>query len=619
MLLHKQPTASQRYRKLIPVLCCAAGLSVAGCTGKILEPSAEESDSTGSSGPGSEGPGNGGPGNGGPGNEGPGADVPPGRSFAFTCSAGPETPPSTATRRLTRDQLVASVRALLDARLGALADSAWVEISVALDRIPRDIVSTEEDFTRMSQAVGQSHVDAWFAVGRAVAGAVTANADRRRAFIGSCAEAPNRACVEAFVRSFGRKVFRRPVTTAELQFFVDTVYEDASGVDAWSNTITALLASPPFLYAFEIGTTENAQDEVRRLTPYELAARLALHFWRTGPDDALLDAAESGRLSDPESYRAEVRRVFEDPRTRATLDAFVVDWLDLHRVPDPSQSLDRADFIALAGENPPYATLRAEAIQEVLDLVRHHVWSEPSSFADLMTSTLGFARTPRLAALYGLDEPWQEGDVPLTLGTGRPGPLTRVALLLNDQATTRPIIKGVRVRNRFLCDDLRLPANMDDIRMEVPDRSESLRQKIETLTEQPGSTCQGCHSSINAAGFALEGFDPIGRARQQETRYDDSGELEVTHPIDSEGEVNVDGRSVPVQGAGDLARWLSESDQARACFARKYVRFTFGRQEALDADGCLMESIRSSLESGATLASVFESIALHPAFAVVRK
>jgi hypothetical protein len=528
-------------------------------------------------------------------------------------------PPVVETRRLTRDQLEGAVRGLLAPRLGAELETAWTAVAEALAQVPRDIPSDQQDYARMSQAVGQAHVDAWYGVARAVAELATASAARRRAFFGDCAESAEPACVEAFVRRFGEAALRRPLEPAKVRFYVDDVFGANGGVMGWRDVVTALLSSPSFLYAFELGAESAGGDAVRALGPYELAARLALHFWRAGPDAELLEAARSGRILDPAGYREEVRRVFRDPRTRATLDAFVVDWLDLHAVPDPASSIDRADLLALAGDDVPQPGLRSAAIREVLDLVRHYTWTEPAGLDALFTTTKGFPRSPGLARLYDLDRAWQPGQPPLELGADRAGVLTRVALLLNDQATTRPIIKGVRVRNRLLCDELELPENMDEIELDAPSGDRSTRQRVEDLTEREGSVCVGCHQQINPPGFALEAFDPLGRSRSVERVFDAEGTLRGTHPVDTRSDVRLDGRPVPVASASDLGRRLAESDEVRACFAQQYVRFTFGRREVFPNDGCLLESIRSALERGATLAEVFEQIALHPAFALVRK
>ena len=41
----------------------------------------------------------------------------------------------------------------------------------------------------------------------------------------------------------------------------------------------------------------------------------------------------------------------------------------------------------------------------------------------------------------------------------------------------------------------------------------TMREKGRKMTSP--SNCQGCHSTINALGFALEGFDALGRYRER--------------------------------------------------------------------------------------------------------
>jgi hypothetical protein len=57
-----------------------------------------------------------------------------------------------------------------------------------------------------------------------------------------------------------------------------------------------------------------------------------------------------------------------------------------------------------------------------------------------------------------------------------------------------------------------------------------------------------------------------------------------------------------------------ESGQLESCFARHYVRYTFGRLENIERDGCALESLRSALADGATLPEVMMGLAMRPEF-----
>ena len=56
-----------------------------------------------------------------------------------------------------------------------------------------------------------------------------------------------------------------------------------------------------------------------RLGAFELASRLSYHFWEAPPDAELFDAARTGRLLEQDEYQRQLDRLFEDPRTRATV------------------------------------------------------------------------------------------------------------------------------------------------------------------------------------------------------------------------------------------------------------------------------------------------------------
>jgi hypothetical protein len=59
---------------------------------------------------------------------------------------------------------------------------------------------------------------------------------------------------------------------------------------------------------------------------------------------------------------------------------------------------------------------------------------------------------------------------------------------------------------------------------------------------------------------------------------------------------------------------ILNSDKPRACFARQYFRYTFGRMEDLDADACALDAVKQSLVDGAPLADALRAVALSPSF-----
>ena len=80
-----------------------------------------------------------------------------------------------------------------------------------------------------------------------------------------------------------------------------------------------ILKSPRFLYP-EI---RKEKDE------FTIASRIALGMWDSIPDQALLDAAKSGKLRQPDVVRQQAQRMMNDPRARAKLHDFFLHWIKL--------------------------------------------------------------------------------------------------------------------------------------------------------------------------------------------------------------------------------------------------------------------------------------------------
>jgi hypothetical protein len=167
-----------------------------------------------------------------------------------------------------------------------------------------------------------------------------------------------------------------------------------------------------------------------------------------------------------------------------------------------------------------------------------------------------------------------------------------------------------------LCDTLAPPpANAGK---NPPDLSPTLttRETVEALTEQPGSSCAGCHVyTINPLGFATENFDALGRTRTDQKLFSATGALIAQKPVDTSTTPQVViGDKTPSEGPGDLTKLLAESGKVEACFARQFVRFAQSREEDEEVDGCALETVRASLSAGENFRTALRKFALLPAF-----
>jgi len=197
----------------------------------------------------------------------------------------------------------------------------------------------------------------------------------------------------------------------------------------------------------------------------------------------------------------------------------------------------------------------------------------------------------------------------------RVGLITRAAYLATGSAGTRPIMKGVFLRTALLCEPIGAPPA--EAAANPPELSDSAttRQVVENLTHV--APCNGCHVYlINPLGFATENFDSLGRTRTEQAFYDEAtGEQLGTAPVDTTTVPMVDGvDETESQGAADLTDLLVASDKPHACFARLYFRFTFGREENLETDGCALKPIDDALDAKQPLVEVLRTVALSPAF-----
>ena len=524
----------------------------------------------------------------------------------FACEQG-ATSNSQGLKRLTMTQYRNTVIDLVHWVVKDADKAEQVIDSARLDDLPIDrrqptATDPHGSFRRLDQAVDQAHVDETFRVASSLAAALTSQ-DLLSATVGSCATDNkvdnDESCLFEFIRRFGARALRMPLEAEDEQFY-RVVYgsDPTSNRSAYADVITVMLSAPEFFYFVEHGDEEiKGEPGAYQLTSYELALRLSYHFWQTLPDDQLWHAAEDGSLLMADVYEKQVKRLMRDSRARETINELFADLLGLDDLPALDVHNEDPRFVAFAGDDLPSAALRDDVVQDALGMLGYYTWTKPAALEALFTSELSFAQSKELAHIYGV-KPWNGQDAPPPLPEGqRAGLLSRAWFLMSGSANTRPIVRGVFVRRQLLCDELAPPPS--NVAAMPPELSaeQTTRQVVEELTEQPGTACASCHATfINPLGFAFEGFDALGRVRAHQRLFAEDG-TEV-------GELAIDTMSVPrvdaedertSTGPADLVRLLLNSGKLEACLARNYFRFTFGRFEDLDADGCALEQLRARL------------------------
>ena len=406
-------------------------------------------------------------------------------------------------------------------------------------------------------------------------------AKNRLAEVAPCSDEQDAACGHAFVASFAARAFRRPLTSAEATpllklFDSGNAQSYAKGVEL---VIQAVLQSPQFLYRVDSLRAPTTESGAVALGGYELASRLAFTLWGSVPDAKLLDAADGGHLTTPADVEREARRLLEDTRAHDIVRDFSEQWLDLSR-------LDGAVRVGTDVDVKLLNTSLRESLTTFLDTT---YFGSQGSFQQLFKDPSVWVNDT-LAPLYG-GSPLEPGRAfeAQTLPDPRFGLLTQPALLtlLSHADQTAPVIRGVFVRERFLCQAVPPPPpNVKAVPPEL-DPNATTRERFRQHTEQ--AACFTCHQLIDGVGFGFERYDQLGRYRATENGLDvdESGEVLNT------GELGLDGTFA---GAGELAERIANSPMARDCLATNWYTYAFGRQPQAD-DACSVTQLKERFAS----------------------
>jgi hypothetical protein len=389
-------------------------------------------------------------------------------------------------------------------------------------------------------------------------------------------------CAKRFVGQFGRRAFRRPLTTDEVNDLM-AVYSAHRGAeinqpfaDAIRSVVAAMLTSPYFLYRAE---GQNGMFPVRdgalvRFNPHELASRLSYSLWGSMPDDQLFAEVDAGHLTTPAQIEAQARRMLKDPKVKDTIADFHLQWLYVDGLPkeppkDPKFTTYTPQLVA---------AMMAETAAFVND-----VYASSGSLEKLLTSPATTV-DPALAKLYGATVSGT-GPQSVTLdATQRAGLLTQ-ASFLSMHATasdTNPVRRGAVVLRRLLCNDIQPPANMDVGQPKPPAPNLTTRERF---AEHAMNPCASCHVLTDPIGFAFENYDAIGawRTTEQGKKVDASGTLQLTSG------------DIKFNTAVELMKGLAQAPEVRDCLATQWLRY-FTRRNEGDGDAASLQAANDAFK-----------------------
>ena len=286
---------------------------------------------------------------------------------------------------------------------------------------------------------------------------------------------------------------------------------------------------------------------------YDVASRLSFGLWDSLPDkELLLDAAAAHRLTTREQVRRQAERMLADPRARAKLGEFFLQWLKVEVAPDLSKN--RKQF---PGFDQAVASDLRTSLELFLDDV---VWSEAADFRQLLCAEHVYLNG-RLARFYGSNLPADAPFQKVSLGAGkRSGVLSHPYVMATFAYTdaTSPIHRGVFLARSLLGQSLRPPPVA--VAPLAPDLHPGLTTRERVLMQTKPQTCQSCHAVINPLGFTLEHFDAVGRYRDKERG----------RPINATGTYQTrSGAPVKLTGVRDLAKFLAGSEEVHEAFVEQ--------------------------------------------------
>ena len=414
-------------------------------------------------------------------------------------------------------------------------------------------------------------------------------------------------CRDQFVKTFGRRAFRRPLDADELHrytaLFDSQAVKSGHFLDGARVVVEAMLQSPKFLF--------HVESAGGRARDYEIASRLSYTLWDTMPDDALFEAAAAGELRAADGLDRIARKMLEAPNARQAVDEFFAEWL----------RFDRAlGSVKDARRYPEFTPeLAAMMVQETRLLLGHLVWND-RNFMEAFTADYSFLNAD-LAGVYGMPAPSGEFDrVQFPAGAHRAGLLGHASFLSSNAGPveTSPTARGIFVREQFLCQHV--PNPPPGVNTEVPeptiDRPLARRQRMQAHATNP--TCASCHRLMDPIGFGLENYDAIGRWRDKEVIEFDSPRRNapartVELAIDGTGEIaGLAGGtfSDPKQ----IGRLLADNRACQECIVKQLFRYAFGRAETPADRETIKTAFAAFRESGFRFKALLVALVRSPQF-----
>jgi hypothetical protein len=497
-------------------------------------------------------------------------------SPSITCSPG--IPATTQFRRILNTQYDNTVRDLLGVTSVTAPEGTGVPSSVLY-----------ADFD------GAMNSDAWRIyqdVGAAIADQVMASTTLKTNFI-TC-DPSTSGCLQTTIQTFGRKAFRRALTTAEVANFValGTGTPTYTPTQVANTILYAFLVDPSFLYIEETNTTaapSPAPAGALLLSSDEVAARLSYMIWGSTPDATLSTAADNNQLQTQAQILAQAQRmVGVSSKTAPQLSAMHDKWVQMNNSGQHWWKIDHDPTVFPLYQDADVATYKAE-----MDSFFANV-AQTGTYSDLFLSNVGYV-TSDTAQIYGLSNASTYGTTLTKVqldSNQRPGFMSRIGFLqsYSHYTNTAPILRGAFIAIYMLGINVPPPPPGAAMTPIPPGTYATNRDATVALVTQSGTSCVGCHANvIDPFGFALENYNGIG---QWQTTDQLGGAIDATSTVNFG-----DGTTTDVTTPLQLMQGIAASPAGQATYAQYWVSFAYGR-DPNPQDQCVANQIATSIGGG---------------------
>lgn len=406
------------------------------------------------------------------------------------------------------------------------------------------------------------------------------------------------ACAHQFISTTGERLFRRPLTEAEISARLATAARGAASPgDFYSGmklALTSLLIAPEFMFRVEVA--EPTPDGRYRLDNHTRASRISFLLWDAPPDAELTAAAKSGALQTDDGLRKQVARLVASPRLEQGARAFFTDMLQF----DAFDSLNKDPATYPKFSQAVADSAREETLKTIIDLLV----TKQRDYRDIFTSNETYINRP-LAAVYNVpfnsSGEWVAHTFPQS--SERSGILTQVTFLslFSHPGRSSPTKRGVKLHEIFMCQPTPdPPANVDFSKVQAIANGTVRTRLIDHMTNEG---CSICHRNSDPPGLTLEHFDGLGQLRTTENGK----------PID----VSADIGGVKFVGAQGLGQAMRNDPNVPACLVKDVYAYGVGHSASMRDNDFLAGQTSAFARSGYQLPKLFTAIATSPEFFAV--